>query len=89
MKIKKLWLEIETDGGETLLRPATEDDLEYLRYRPNPGAFQKTYIPLTNTLHLPVAESQDLGFPTWEPGPGYSREEIEALRLKPGEAVTG
>ncbi len=76
MKIKKLWVEFENDHGETLLRPATDDDLEYFRYKPNPGALQRQPGPVE-------AESQDLGFPTWEPGPGYTLAQIEAERLKP------
>lgn len=75
MKIKRLWIEFETDRGETLLRPATDDDLDYLKYKPNPEHLRK---PTAET------EVQDLGFQTWEPQP-YSREEIEALRSTPGE----
>jgi len=79
MKIKKLWIELENDNGETLLRPATADDLEYLKYRPNPGTEPKQPEPAA------LKDLQDLDCQTWEVGPGYSREEIEALRLQPGE----
>lgn len=76
MKIKRLWIEFENDNGETLLKMATDDDMDFFKYKPNPGAMQKQPGPV---------EIEDLGFQTWEPGPGYTVAEIEALRSRPGE----
>ncbi len=71
MKIIKLWTEYENSSGEINLKPAIEDDLEYLGYR-----------RIENT----PKEAEDLrqGFPTWTPEP-YTPEEIEQLKSKPGE----
>lgn len=82
MKIVKMWVEYEDDQGSTYLRPATGDDLDYFKYRPVSEASKEPRAGARLSDSKPDTGQEEVeGFPLWTPGPGYSQEEIEALRF--------
>lgn len=74
MKIKRAWIEFEDEDGKAYMAPATPEDLKaILDAQGNPEAAQ---TPTGNEMPA---------FNIWEPGPGYTLEEIAAQRATSGE----